>query len=530
MSVDDLRRRKARALGFRLARACLRSLGRLPVLGPGLHQLAGAARRALFFPQILNRAALLLARAMDRYLPILLALDPVLGSHAVAGRPGIVRLVDEACARVRSPGRVLDGLWSAHRQSPSAWTSALICSLAIAKNLLDHPAARALRSLIQVEITRITGSAGSCTRLEGSGTLRADPVPVFGRNSLAWVRERPYLGSYVAEVADALVMGLSFAVISGHTLWNLNDDAALPFFTGNYSTFFHPLPGTGSFGCPELHLRPDRSVDRAVHVSTRAGASWFHWMFECLPRVLLVRRFPEYAGWGLLVADGYPPQHYELLEKIVRGRCPILRLPNDGCLRVERLLVPSIRSFMPDDPRLFPGRSVIDPAAVRELREALGPPPAVEPRGDLLYVSRRKYAARQALSRVRDVANPERVARFLTSRGARIFYPEETTVDEQRLAFHHARTVVSLAGSALANLVFCRPGTRVLILSQESHVHPGLFTGVAQTLGLRPALVTGLGVPDPRPRTHWDVRIDLETLERAVRWADQPSITEVPAL
>jgi capsular polysaccharide biosynthesis protein len=239
-------------------------------------------------------------------------------------------------------------------------------------------------------------------------------------------------------------------------------------------------------------------------------------MFECLPRILLIDRFPEYAEWPLLVGRDYLPQHYELLELVLQGRRPLLKLGREESIKIDRLVIPSIRSFMPDDPRLRPERSAVDPAAVLELRDALRPASAPPPKNNLLYVSRRKYANARPWTRVRDVANAEQMDRLLQSYGARILHPEEESIENQRLAFHHAGTVVALAGSALANLVFCRPGTRVFILSQEHRVHPSLFTGIAQTLGLRPALITGPGVPDPGPETHWNVRIDPETLKRAI--------------
>ncbi len=72
----------------------------------------------------------------------------------------------------------------------------------------------------------------------------------------------------------------------------------------------------------------------------------------------------------------------------------------------------------------------------------------------------------------RELVNEVELEAALSARGFAIVRPETLSVREQIALFHHAETVVAPAGAALANVLFCKPGTKVV------EIQPSNFIGV----------------------------------------------------
>ena len=74
--------------------------------------------------------------------------------------------------------------------------------------------------------------------------------------------------------------------------------------------------------------------------------------------------------------------------------------------------------------------------------------------------------------------------------GFEFFAPRENDLKEQIEAFQSARVIVAPHGEALANLVFCQPGTLVIELFPSNLVR-ARYCWLAQRLGLRYAAAMG---------------------------------------
>lgn len=70
----------------------------------------------------------------------------------------------------------------------------------------------------------------------------------------------------------------------------------------------------------------------------------------------------------------------------------------------------------------------------------------------------------------RTICNEDEVQRAMESKGFKVVEPAKMRLHEQIDAFQNADVIVSPHGSTFANLVFCRPGTRVLDLMPDSWV------------------------------------------------------------
>jgi hypothetical protein len=126
-----------------------------------------------------------------------------------------------------------------------------------------------------------------------------------------------------------------------------------------------------------------------------------------------------------------------------------------------------------------PDIGMVPAAVLRSFRDracALNPPLAVSPEQDYsrIYVKRRGSRA---------VGNSAMVDKIMESMGFRVVHTEDLSQAHQISLFGGARVVVAAHGAALANLLFCQTGTRVVELSPRSAFRPRYWR-IAEKLGL----------------------------------------------
>ena len=105
--------------------------------------------------------------------------------------------------------------------------------------------------------------------------------------------------------------------------------------------------------------------------------------------------------------------------------------------------------------------------------------------GRRLYVSRQGQARSGASSR--RMINESAVIEAVLRLGFEVIEPESLSPVDQMSAFGSADFVVGPAGSAMFNIVFCRPGTKVIDIESEGHwiyAHTGLFASCQTEYGL----------------------------------------------
>ena len=144
----------------------------------------------------------------------------------------------------------------------------------------------------------------------------------------------------------------------------------------------------------------------------------------------------------------------------------LIDLIGDEVVQVEDVILPSFYSF-----------DAIPYATVNMLgafRDSLSLKPAA---GRRIFISRRETSARPLL-------NEDSLTARLQHAGFDVIVPGTMTVEAQIQAFSDAEVVVGCHGAAMANIVYCRPGTRVLELFPEYTVSPH-FWMLASHFGLR---------------------------------------------
>ena len=81
--------------------------------------------------------------------------------------------------------------------------------------------------------------------------------------------------------------------------------------------------------------------------------------------------------------------------------------------------------------------------------------------GERIFISRKNVPRRQF--------NEEDVKNSLNEMGFVFVRPEELSLDEQIALFNNADIIVGPSGAAMTNLLFCKPGAKVLIIERIEH-------------------------------------------------------------
>lgn len=324
-------------------------------------------------------------------------------------------------------------------------------------------------------------------------SLPSLPVEVVPERFAA-VRSFVSPATFVADLRGARLYGRAVAVIAA-------DDRVVTDVTVHLKGRLEDHNVMGRLSLPHRH----RLAGTTAVLSAPGGNTYFHWLFDVLPRLEILRL----AGYDVAAVDRVAVNstrhgfQRETLGRLGVGEERVLSSDRVKHVECERMLLPS-----------FPGTSDYMPRWVCDWlveRFLETPAPFAPPTPPLVYVSRQGGRKR----RIHDAA---RVESMLARHGFEAVHPERHGVAEQARIFNGARVVLGLHGSGLANLVFCRPGAALVEIHEP---HPTRTTNAYWVL-TRQAGVRYYGLEAKRAAAssaEQDLLVDADALERLVERA-----------
>jgi capsular polysaccharide biosynthesis protein len=198
---------------------------------------------------------------------------------------------------------------------------------------------------------------------------------------------------------------------------------------------------------------PRRLAGRWVVALGSWADNYYHWLYDVVPRLLLLKRLdPAFERCdGILVPSRRQPFHGETLRCLDVPEGKLLEVEDDDAFfEADELLVPVwTRGF-------GAANYGTPPWLVEDLRRIMLPDGAPAPAERVrLYVSRGDAGARS-------VANESEVMAVLRDYGFTPVRFAGMGLRDQARLFASAEAIVAPHGAALANLVYCRPGTKVI--------------------------------------------------------------------
>lgn len=338
-------------------------------------------------------------------------------------------------------------------------------------------------------------------RAHADWLVRADAIVVPAEIEPAWRglpwRYRPYL----ASVPGVTLLGGEWLLYS--------EDAGLLVDTLHQSLAANPSrsPWVAAAQGDAVTLRLPAAVSRVSEPCVLLGSrpSYYHWLVDCLPRLLTIAQQPELSSLRLVVGADIAPAQLEALAMLRIAESRLLRVaPREAC-RFDTLWVPSLWS---DEFHLHP-------AALLWLRRNLIGRATLPHDGSRLFVSRRDAA-------MRHIVNETQIEALLAGCGFRTVLAGEMPFAEQLALFSRAQIVVAGTGSGLSNIVFA-PTDAVYVELHNFERGAEFIRFLAAQLGQRYERVTGTPVADPAqspqsPQSphNWDFHIDPAQLEAAL--------------
>lgn len=210
-----------------------------------------------------------------------------------------------------------------------------------------------------------------------------------------------------------------------------------------------------------------KNVNSAALISGRCTKNYFHWLIEYAPKIIRFAESKLKADY-LLVGSGMPKQHHEFLDFLCRkyGLKYLIVEPNTH-LNINTLYIPSQMTYIPDDPQFeyWESGSLYEKdlehinTLATEMKNSAALP-ALSNEFKRIYITRKSV-------RSRSITNESELELFFKTKGFKIVDTSQLNFAQQVQLFQNADIIVSPAGAAMANLVFCKSNAKIICLVAE---------------------------------------------------------------
>ena len=321
----------------------------------------------------------------------------------------------------------------------------------------------------------------------------------YGRKSLSWM----------SSMVTAYDKGCSCKVFNPSQQYRVNMGVNVP-IVDIYGT----APEINQDGSPAFINPPRRpkEIAEAILVSQFAGSSFYHFVIEVIPRIVLaIKSYPVDEKVPILIPSDTSKNSFikKFLSLIPKSQLNQNRLlTHDADYKVGKLYVPT---WLRPDVTGFPESKSAPPSSLlRATRDIL-----------TIYDTEQDYViflGRKDTS-MRKLENSEEVIDLLKDFAAQRqlqfydFSKPLKSVKETRKLFEHARMIVGVHGGALTNTIFCKPATMIVELGFQTpyahdYIHMSAALHYSHHLVLLEQSPLGMGAPT--------VKVDVPTLRSTV--------------
>ncbi|MEE9367286.1 MAG: glycosyltransferase family 61 protein [Pontiella sp.] len=215
---------------------------------------------------------------------------------------------------------------------------------------------------------------------------------------------------------------------------------------------------------------PEHFEGRLAVVASPGSGNYFHWTLDSIPRLHQLRGLENQID-GYYV-DNRSSFHREWLSLLGIPSSKIISASPERHIQASELIVPSFAGL--------PG--LPSPDGLDFVRSFM---PTEKGTGKRIYISR-------SGTRRRHISNENKILPLLEHHRFEVVHPGKMTVAKQMKMFASADIIVSPHGAELTNLVYCRPGTKVIEFFSPYYLNP-CFKHLAVLRGVEYLALVGKG-------------------------------------
>lgn len=309
---------------------------------------------------------------------------------------------------------------------------------------------------------------GSVFLIHNSNSHTETPPEIFNYQvSARFTRyyKRTIPPTYVAEISNGAVYGWQTNTIL------LSRDIIAEDLTRQFGAYGGLPASASTLIRGQLKLPQPKVIQGRVAVISTSGADNFHhWLYDCLPRVHLLKASGKFESIDkfLISMSGHPFQQESLaLVGIDPSRIINPLVENQIHYQAETLVVPSLPSVL----------GTVSPWVVNFLQLTFN---TVTPRQSgmrRIYISRKNAVTRK-------IINNEAFLSLIATFGITEIFPEDYCLEEFSGIMSNADFIISIHGSGLSNLCFASSGAVVVDILAPYH-QDGYYWMIANIRRLR---------------------------------------------
>jgi capsular polysaccharide biosynthesis protein len=231
--------------------------------------------------------------------------------------------------------------------------------------------------------------------------------------------------------------------------------------------------------CTISAVRFKVTLDEALMVSSDTDFNYFHMLVETLPKISLAEQAGCPVDVPIIMQGDLHPNLRSALERVAGSR-QISYFPSGAAIEVKKLWYVSDLSRV-----LNTNTQTVDedydiaicPDAVRSIRQVFLGGHTAQKGTRKIYLSRNSH--------YRHLTNQDAFMEMLVGKGFDIIDTGSLTLQEQIGAMEGVGLIIAPTGAALTNLLWCAPGTTVLILvGDHNQMNLNIFNQVGEPLGV----------------------------------------------
>lgn len=216
--------------------------------------------------------------------------------------------------------------------------------------------------------------------------------------------------------------------------------------------------------------------------------NYAHWLIETLPKLTVFNEATSFSSLPILVEDDLHPNIYESLKQVNIRHLNIIKIRRWTPVLLKKAVFVSNPGYEPYFPETLNNKidlyyqNSYSFFALDLLRQHFWS--LINEKSESF--AKRIYLRRNhASSNTRFLTNADEIEDLLAKNGFLIVDPMNMSFMEQVALCQYAEIIVAPAGAALANIIFSRPGARVLVLaaSRNEQANYFIFSNLAGVLG-----------------------------------------------